>query len=138
MLDDREAVRGAADASGHPPQIGVLALTRFAAELGMLAALGYGGWHLVDSVALSVVLALAPPLAAATVWGRWIAPRAPHRLVDPAKLAVEVTLFAAAAGLLVPAGPNPLTTVLAVGLLLMFLTSLPHRKTELDNPPSSR
>lgn len=119
-------------------EIGVLALVRFAAELGMLAALGYGGWHLVDPVALSVVLALALPLAAATVWGRWVAPRAGHRLADPAKLAVEIALFSVAAGLLVLAGPNPLTTVLAVGLLLMFLVSLPHRKTELDNPEPRR
>jgi hypothetical protein len=118
--------------------IGVLALVRFAAELGMLAALGYGGWHLVEPVALSVVLALALPLAAATVWGRWIAPRAGHRLADPAKLAVEVILFATTAGLLALAGPNPLATVLAAGLLLMFLVSLPHRKTELDNPGQRR
>lgn len=111
-------------------EIGVLALIRFAAELGMLAALGYGGWHLVNAVALSVVLALALPLAAATVWGRWIAPRAQHRLADPGKLAVELVLFLAAAGLLVLAGPNPLTSVLSVCLMLMFLVSLPHRKAE--------
>jgi hypothetical protein len=110
--------------------VGILGLVRFAAELGMLAALGYGGWHLVDRVALSVVLAVVLPLAAALVWGRWIAPRAARRLTDPAKLLVEVILFASAAVVLVVAGPHPLTTVLAGGLVLMFLISLPHRKAE--------
>lgn len=119
-------------------EIGMLALVRFAAGLGMLAALGYGGWRLVDPAALSVVLALALPLAAAMIWGRWIAPRARHRLADPAKLAAGVILFAGAAGLLALAGPNPLTTVLSFVLLLMFLVSLPHRRTELDNPALSR
>jgi hypothetical protein len=115
-------------------EIGVLALVRFAAELGMLTALGYGGWHLVDQTALSVVLAVALPLAAAVVWGRWIAPRAAPRLSDPAKLVVEVVLFAAAAVVLVLAGPNPLAVVLASGLALMFLVSLPHRRTEPGRP----
>jgi hypothetical protein len=112
-------------------QIGPLALLRFAAELGMLASLGYGGWHLVDQTVLSVLMAVALPLAAAVAWGRWIAPRAPRRLTDPAKLLVEVVLFTVAAGLLVLAGPGPLAAVLAGGLLAMFLVSLPHRKTEL-------
>lgn len=133
--DPRPASTGS---NTHAPAIGALALIRFAAELGMLAALGYGGWHLVGPVALSVVLALALPVAAATVWGRWIAPRAAHRLTDPAKLAVEVVLFATAAGLLVLVGPNPLAIVLSAGLLLMFVVSLPHRSSELDNPELRR
>jgi hypothetical protein len=132
MADDRDTAISGTNAPGQPaPAIGPLALVRFTAELGMLAALGYGGWHLVESVALSAVMALVLPVAAATVWGRWIAPRAAHRLTDPAKLAVEVVLFAVAAGVLVLAGPQPLTTLLAVGLLLSFLLSLPHRRTEL-------
>jgi hypothetical protein len=115
---------------GPEPEVGILGLVRFTAELGMLGSLGYGGWHLADQVSLSVVLAVALPLLAATVWGRWIAPRAAHRLTDPAKLFVEVILFASAAAVLILAGPNPVTTVLAIGLVLMFLVSLPHRKTE--------
>lgn len=132
MPDDRDAAISGAGSSDQPaPQIGPLALVRFTAELGMLTALGYGGWHLLEPVALSVVLVLALPLVAASVWGRWVAPRAAHRLADPARLAIEVVLFATAAGVLVLAGPHPLATVLAAVLLLSFLVSLPHRKTEL-------
>ncbi|WP_323097843.1 YrdB family protein [Intrasporangium sp. YIM S08009] len=79
---------------------------RFAAELGMLAALGVGGWTAGAraGAAVGVVVAVALPVLAAVVWGRWVAPRAGHRLEDPARLGVEVVLFAAAAGGLVRAG----------------------------------
>src|SRR6478672_8314869 len=91
--------------------VALLAL-RFLAELGMLACLGFGGWQVGDTMLASIALGLGLPLVAATVWGRWIAPRASHRLRDPARLAVEVTLFAAALAVVITAKPAPAMAVL--------------------------
>lgn len=72
-----------------------LAAVRFAAELGMLAGLAYVGWRIAEgSQAVALLLAVVLVAVAATVWGAWVAPRAARRLEDPARLAVEVTLFA--------------------------------------------
>jgi hypothetical protein len=79
---------------------GLLAL-RFLAELGMLGCLAYGGWALGDDVLVSLALAVGLPLAAALVWGRWVAPRASHRLGDPRRMGVEVVLFTVAVLVLV-------------------------------------
>jgi hypothetical protein len=74
-----------------------LAAVRFAAELGMLAALAYVGWRIAaGSQALGLTLAVLLVAVAATVWGRWVAPRAEGRLEDPARLVVELALFGAA------------------------------------------
>lgn len=71
---------------------------RFALELCMLAALAVWGFS------ESAVIGIAAPLAAATVWGLWIAPKAKRRLRDPVRLAVELLLFGAAAAALATAG----------------------------------
>jgi hypothetical protein len=103
---------------------------RFLAELGMLACFAVGGWHRGGSVAGSVALAVALPLAAAAVWGRWIAPRAPRRLRDPARLGVEVVLFAVALLLVLGAEPAPAMTVVGLAVCAGFLVSLPSRGHE--------
>lgn len=109
----------------------ILLAVRFLAELGMLAALAWGGWTLDGNSALSVVLALLLPLAAAGVWAAWVAPRAPHRLRDPARLAVELTLFAVALVVVLPAEPRPAGGVFGVGVWLAFLISMPARRVEV-------
>lgn len=76
---------------------GLVLTVRFATELVMLALLGVAGARSVDGVAWAVLLAVALPLAAAAVWGLALAPRAPRRLPDPARLVVELVLFAATA-----------------------------------------
>ena len=63
---------------------------RFVLELCMLVAFGIWGFS------ENIVLGVAAPLAAAIVWGLWIAPKATRRLRDPARLAVELLLFGAA------------------------------------------
>ncbi len=108
---------------------------RFLAELGMLACLAWGGWQRADGVLVSLALAAAFPAAAGVVWGRWIAPRAPHRLSDPRRLAVEVTLFAAASLLVLGAGPMPHTAVAAVAVWAAFLVSIPSRGHEPTPQP---
>ena len=70
-----------------------LAALRFAAELGMLAALAYVGWRSADGGLPGIVLAVALPMLAGSVWGRWVAPRASKRLTDPVRLAVELALL---------------------------------------------
>lgn len=105
--------------------LGVLAVVRFLAELGMLVALGLNGWWLAeDSVALSVVLALLLPAAAAFTWGTWVAPRASRRLADPGRFAVEVTLFGLAF-LGLASGPAPYGMLWGVALWAAFLVSAP-------------
>jgi uncharacterized protein DUF2568 len=71
---------------------------RFALELCMLVALGIWGFS------ENFVLGVATPLAAAVVWGLWIAPKATRRLRDPARLVVELMLFGAAGAALAAAG----------------------------------
>lgn len=55
---------------------------RFLLELCALAALAVWGWQVPDQIVVSVLLAIAAPLVAATVWGLWVAPKAGHRLDD--------------------------------------------------------
>jgi hypothetical protein len=71
---------------------------RFVLELCMLVALGIWGFS------ESIVLGIAAPVAAAVVWGAWIAPKATRRLHDPARLAIELLLFGAAGAALAAAG----------------------------------
>ena len=71
---------------------------RFASELAMLAALAWWGLDAGGSAAANVALAIAAPLAAIAVWGRFVAPSSRTRLGDPARLVVEAVLFALAAG----------------------------------------
>ena len=72
---------------------------RFVLELCMLVALGIWGFS------ENIVLGIAAPLAAAVVWGFWIAPKASRRLRDPLRLVVELLLFAAAGAALAAARP---------------------------------
>ncbi|NYI40872.1 YrdB family protein [Demequina lutea] len=51
----------------------------FFAELGMLAGLAWWGFHAADGVA-AWLLAVALPSVAVTLWGQFLAPKAPRRL----------------------------------------------------------
>jgi hypothetical protein len=73
---------------------------RFVSELAMLAVLGWWGADTGGSGAAAVALAVALPLAAIAVWGRWVAPTSDTRLRDPGRLVVELVLFDAAAAAL--------------------------------------
>ena len=116
---------------GNRPSGGmaVLLTIRFIAELGMLAALAWAGWHLVDSTFGSLVLAVVMPATAAVVWGLWIAPRARHRLVDPARAVVEGVLFFGSFVLVTRSDSS--TVAPALLLLAAFLVSMPSRRVEV-------
>jgi hypothetical protein len=108
-----------------------LLVLRFLAELAMLGALAWGGWNLSDSAPLSLVAAVALPVAGAAVWGRWVAPRSTHRLSDPARAGVELVLFLVAFVLLTRAEPQPDTLGWALAMLLVYLLSMPARRVRV-------
>ena len=76
---------------------------RFLLELCMLAAFAYWGSETGGSTAVNIVLAIAAPLAAATVWAIWCAPRSPRRLPPRRRIPLELVLFALAAAALADA-----------------------------------
>jgi hypothetical protein len=91
---------------------------RFALELAAIAALVTFGFSLEASTAVQVLLALMGAGLFIAVWGRWCAPQSDHRLADPARLALEVVVFAASAAALAAAGEPVLATVFA-GLVIL-------------------
>lgn len=78
---------------------------RFVLELCLLAALAYVGLQV--SIVLSVVL----PLAAAALWGLFVAPRARFPLPLGAWIGVQVVLFGGAVAALIAVG-SPLLGIL--------------------------
>ena len=97
---------------------GANAIARFVLELCALAALGYWGFSTNDDLTGDVIVGVGAPLAFALAWGAWVAPKAPYRLNDPARLVLEVVVFAAAVAALVDAGIPLLAGILAVAVAL--------------------
>jgi hypothetical protein len=85
-------------------RVGPLEVGVFVDELALLAVLALAGVRLGGGIAASVLLAILLPLAAAALWGTWLAPRARHRLGHPARLAAKLVLVAVASGLLAGTG----------------------------------
>lgn len=96
--------------------VSMLDVVVFLAEVAMLAGFGVAGAHLGASTAISVLLAIALPVAAAIIWGRWLAPRAARPLSYPGSLAVKLLLVLVAAGLLALSG----ALILGIGCLLVL------------------
>jgi hypothetical protein len=87
---------------------------RLLCELGLLVALAVWGVHAGSGLAADFVLGLGAPLLAAAVWGVLVAPASRRRLSDPARLVVEVLLFAAGFIALAAAGYLPVAVSFAV------------------------
>jgi hypothetical protein len=87
---------------------------RFALEVCALAALAYGGWHVPGPIWFRILLAVALPLVAAIVWGRWVAPKASHPIPDPQRLIPEWVVFGGATVALAATGHPILAALLAV------------------------
>src|SRR3954452_15689900 len=68
----------------------VVLLVRFLSEIGALVGFTLYGFH--EAGWLGVI----PPLVAAAIWGRWMAPRSENRLPDPRRLIAELVFFCAA------------------------------------------
>lgn len=94
---------------------------RFVLELCLLVALGYWGFT-ASQGPLRWVLGLGLPLFAALLWGLFVAPNSPNRLNNPARLLLEITLFATGVTLLWMAGRHALAT--AFGILVTINTGL--------------
>jgi uncharacterized protein DUF2568 len=105
---------------------GVVLAARFLCELAMLAALAFWGFG-----AGAWVLGIGAPLAAAVLWGAFVAPKARWPVPRPVRVAIELVLFAAAAGALAVAG-QPVAAVLLGGAALA--TSLLNAAQE---PPAA-
>ena len=69
----------------------IVLLVRFLSELVALAGFTLWGFH--EAGWFGVI----PPIVAAAIWGRWMAPRSATRLPDPKRLVAEIVFFAAAA-----------------------------------------
>jgi hypothetical protein len=85
---------------------------KFLLELAALAAFAYWGAK-TGSGAVSILLAIAAPLAMIVVWGRFAAPRSPTRLPTPQRVPLELGVFALAALALLDAGDTGGAIVLA-------------------------
>jgi hypothetical protein len=86
---------------------------RFALELASLAGLALWGWR-TGPTGVSVVLAIVAPLAAAALWGAFVAPKAPRPTRDPWRLVLEVVVFGAGALAFAAAGLETTAVVVAV------------------------
>ncbi|MPV51233.1 DUF2568 domain-containing protein [Pseudactinotalea sp. HY160] len=95
----------------------------FLDEVLLLAAYAVGGARSVDGPVAGVLLAFALPIGAGLVWGRWLPPRARHRLGRTGALAVKLTLFTAAAGLLAATGLSPWAIAFWAGSLPLVIAS---------------
>jgi hypothetical protein len=77
---------------------------RFLLELVMVGALAWAGAALVSGTWQSIAAAVLAPVVVVGIWGLLVAPGSGRRLRDPARLAVELALFAATAVALAAAG----------------------------------
>ncbi|MFG2697268.1 YrdB family protein [Kitasatospora sp. NPDC048407] len=85
---------------------GVQLTLRLLLELASLAALavgGYGLWH-GGPVVVRVLIALALPVAAAVLWGRYAAPRRPVRDSAVAWYGVQLLIWGGSVALLAVTG----------------------------------
>ncbi len=98
---------------------------RFVLELCMLVAFGIWGFS------ENILLGIAAPLAAAVVWGLWIAPRANRRLRDPVRLVVELLLFGAAGAALAAADHLLAAAVFLAAVILSEALMLAWRQRDV-------
>lgn len=98
---------------------------RFLLELAMLAAFAYWGFSTGASWIVRILLGIGTPLVAIALWGMFIAPKARTLLPEPARLGLEIVLFASAAAALVAAGRREwaiaLVIVTVINIALMFV-----------------
>lgn len=81
---------------------------RFACEIAAVVAVVWWGWPVLGIVAGAIVIA---------VWGAWVAPKAKRRLPDPARLIVELVIFALATVAFAEVGQTVAAVVFAVASL---------------------
>jgi hypothetical protein len=77
---------------------------RFVLELVMLVGLAWAAAALVSGTWQSIAVAVLAPVVAIGLWGVFVAPGSRRRLADPARLVVELVLFAVTGALVAAAG----------------------------------
>jgi Protein of unknown function (DUF2568) len=98
-----------------PAQAAVLTL-KFILELGALGALAVWGAR-TGPFPVDLLLAVLAPVATATVWALYAAPRADRRLAPPRRLALELVVLLGAAVALAAAGAPVLAAAFALVVL---------------------
>ena len=101
---------------------------RFVLELALLG--GLAAWGFSFGGVAGVLLGIGAPVAAAGVWGLLVAPKAPSRLDDPWRLALELVLFAAGVAALAAAGYRNLALLLAVAVAVSETLMLVWRQRD--------
>ncbi|GAB4033096.1 YrdB family protein [Spirosoma gilvum] len=96
----------------------------FLLELCMLGAYGYAGFHLTQHPYGKYLLAIGFPLAAATLWGIFAAPRSTHQLGFPYHTVFVLIMFGLAFFLLYRTGYTRLAMTLAGLALVSELAAL--------------
>jgi hypothetical protein len=99
-------------------------VARFCLELASLAGLALWGWR-TGSTGVNVVLAVVAPLAAAAVWGSFVAPKAPRHARDPWRLLLEATVFGAGTLGFAAAGLATAAIVLGIASVLHLSATFP-------------
>ena len=132
MGDDRQVT--ASDQPDAPHRGGAfhgqsaaLATNAFLLELAAFASLGYAGWQLGEGIT-QLLLVFALPTAAIVVWGLFVAPKAKVHLPEPARLTIELAVYAAAVVGLLLAGAVVLGLVFAVLVVVFQLTRARSRR----------
>jgi hypothetical protein len=88
-----------------------LALRFLVAELGALAAFVWWG---IDVGDFGIVLGLVAAFGVIGLWAAFVAPKALRRLDDPARIVLELVIFAGATAALYAVGQPVLAVVYAV------------------------
>jgi hypothetical protein len=99
-------------------------VVRFCLELASLAGLAVWGWR-TGPTGVNVVLAIAAPLAAAALWGAFVAPKAPRHPRDPWRLLLEATVFGAGTLAFAAAGLRGAAIVLGIAAVLHLAATFP-------------
>ncbi len=101
-------------------------LVSFLLELIMLYLYGYWGYNTGEHPVMSYVLAVLLPGIVIILWGVWAAPKSKHRLKNPLRSVVKLSLFLLAAVLGFNAGQPAWSiwfgaiTLLNAGLAFLF------------------
>jgi hypothetical protein len=77
---------------------------RFGIELATYALLAWAGASANAGLAVRIILAIVLPLIVIVIWFLVMAPRARHRLREPARLVAELTIFFASAAVVASFG----------------------------------
>jgi hypothetical protein len=117
----------------------ILLTLRFVLELALLVAFAVGGWNLTDPAWAQVALAALMPVAAASVWGLLLSPKARFTAPLPVRIVIELALFGAASTLLWVAGLPAVGVVLLVAELVVVVALIakgtpPGSTSTVSNP----